>query len=62
MKIRFNCDSGANIKSTNSSGWLDPLKDLDLEEGEWEELDHKEKQAMAEEWASQYMCIWFDES
>ena len=43
MKVQFNLNSGANIYSTNESGWYDTVEDLGLEEGEWEKMTDDEK-------------------
>lgn len=50
-KVRFFCDSGANIKSENKSELLDTVEDLGYAEGEWENLPDAEKYKAAEEWA-----------
>ena len=36
MYVRFCSDSGANILSCKKSKWMDTVKDLGMEEGEWE--------------------------
>lgn len=50
MKVEFYCDSGANIHSCQEQ-ILDTVKDLGLDEGEWEKLSEEEKWKLAEEWA-----------
>ena len=60
MKIKFYCDSGANIHSCNDSGWLDP-NDLGYEEGEWEKLSDDDKYREAEFWANERLDIGYQE-
>ena len=61
MKVKFFCNSGANIHSCHDSGWLDTVKDLGLDEGEWEEYSDDDKWKQAEEWANQYLEIYYEE-
>lgn len=61
MKVKFHLDSGANIHSCNDSGWIDPVEELGCEEGEWETLTDDEKYEIAEEWASNYLDIGYQE-
>jgi hypothetical protein len=61
MKVRFNCDSGANIHSCNESDWLDTVEDLGLDEGEWEKYSDDEKWKCAEEWANERLEIYYEE-
>lgn len=61
MKVRFICDSGANIHSANKSEWMDVEEDLNISPEEWEEMSEKEKYKMAEEWAwNDGLEIYFD--
>ena len=60
-KVKFYLNSGANIHSTKDSGILDTVEDLGLDEGEWEEMNEASKYAMAEEWASEYLEIYYEE-
>lgn len=60
MKVRFFCDSGANIKSCRSE-IIDTVADLGMAEGEWEGLDDEAKQKHAEEWAWDRLEIGYDE-
>lgn len=53
MKVKFFCNSGANIHSRKSSSVLDTVEDLGFAEGEWEQLPEDEKYKLAEEWAWQ---------
>ncbi|MFA5344804.1 MAG: hypothetical protein WC315_00820 [Candidatus Omnitrophota bacterium] len=62
MKVQFFCDSGANIHSCHKSGILDTVKDLGLDDDEWEALSDNEKYKLAEEWANNYLEIYFEES
>lgn len=50
-RVKFFCDSGANIKSENESEWLDTVEDLGYSEGEWEGLSDDKKYEAAKEWA-----------
>lgn len=61
MKVRFNCDSGANIHSNRDSGWLDTVEDLGMAEGEWENMTDDEKFQETEIWANNYLAIWYEE-
>lgn len=49
-KVRFHIDSLANIKSGRDSGWLDPVEDLGLDEGEWGGYTDDEKYSACEEY------------
>ena len=61
MKVQFFCDSGANIHSCKKSGWMD-IEDLTgLTDDEWKELPEEEKYKMAQEWAENYLEIYFEE-
>lgn len=62
MKVKFCVNSGANIHSTNESGWLDPVKDLGFAPGEWEGLTEDEKYAEAENWANERIEIYYEET
>ena len=61
MKVRFILDSCVNINSANTSRWFDPVKDLHLEEGEWQTLNEDEKWAYADEWAQERLSIDYEE-
>ena len=61
MKVRFFCNSGANIRSTRKSEVLDTVDDLGYEEGEWETLSDDEKYKEAEVWANERLEIYFEE-
>lgn len=62
MRVKFFCDSGANIKSCRESGWLDTINDLGLDEGEWEAMSEDDKYKMAEGWASERLEIYYEEA
>jgi len=49
-KVKFYCNSGANIHSTNEEV-LDTIDDLGFEEGDWEDMSEDDRYKMAEEWA-----------
>ena len=59
-KVKFRCDSGANISSER---WeiVDTVKDWGMKEGEWEEMSEEEKFKIAEEWANERLEIGFEE-
>ena len=61
MKIKFFCNSGANIHSCRRET-LDTVDDLGLQEGEWETLSDDEKDKMAEEWAWNKLEIGYDDA
>lgn len=63
MKVKFCCNSRANIHSTNESDWLDPVEDLGLDEGEWESMTDDEKYKMAENyaWETMGLEIYYEE-
>ena len=53
MKVQFFLNSGANIDSCNESDWLDTVKDLGYDDGEWESMSDDEKyQSAIEYWGS----------
>ena len=54
-KVKFFLDNGANIHSKRESKVLDTVKDLRLDEGEWESMKEDEKYNIVEEWAQQYI-------
>lgn len=57
-KVRFCCNSGANIHSCRSEVF-DTVADLGLEEGEWEEMDEDDREKMVEEWAWDRLEIYY---
>ena len=59
--VKFFCNSGANIHSCRSQT-MDTVKDLGLEEGEWEDMSDEEKQQEAEDWAWQRLEIYYEDS
>ena len=61
MKVQFNVNSGANIHSNNSSGWLDTVEDLGMEAGEWEAMSDDDKWKEAEFWANERLEIYYEE-
>jgi hypothetical protein len=60
-KVRFFCDSGANIHSCRKSEVLDTVDDLGLNEGEWEEMSDAGRQKEAEVWANDALEIYWEE-
>ena len=61
MKVRFICDSGANIHSANKSKWLDTIKDLGFEENEWETMTESDKMDFVYDWADEMLEIYYEE-
>lgn len=60
MKVKFCCDSGANIHSCRRET-LDTVKDLGLDEGEWESMSQDERYTLVEEWANDRLSIFWEE-
>jgi hypothetical protein len=60
MKVKFFCNSGANIHSCRESVF-DTVKDLCLEEGEWEKMSEDDKFEMARDWANNRLEIGYEE-
>ena len=60
-KVKFNCDSGANIHSCRKEV-LDTVTDLGLDEGEWEGMDDDERQKIVGEWAWQRLDIFYEDA
>lgn len=59
--VQFFVDNGANIHSKKSSPKRDTVKDLGLGEGEWEAMSDDEKYEMAQDWANEYIEVWWEE-
>jgi hypothetical protein len=59
MKVRFICDSGANIHSARKAE-LDTVKDLGLDDGEWEEYTDEERQETVNDWANNRLEIYWE--
>ena len=62
MKVRFYLDNGANINSCRQTDWMDPVKDLDLDEGEWETMSDDDKHEMVADDMSQHIDMGYEES
>ena len=60
-KVKFFCDSGANIHSARKSGVLDTVTDLCMDEGKWESMSDDDKYKIAVEWANDRLDIWYEE-
>jgi hypothetical protein len=58
-KVRFYCDSGANHRSCRDEV-LDTVKDLGLDDGEWEEMQEDDRENLAEEWAKERLEIGYE--
>jgi len=59
VKIRLHCDSGANVHSRRNEDFT--LEELGFTEEERNELSDDEKYKVAEEWASNYLDIGYEE-
>lgn len=59
-EIRFYCDSGANTSSKRVQ-ILNTVKDLGLEDGQWEEMTRIEQYTIAKDWACGKLIIGYDE-
>ncbi|SFK63903.1 hypothetical protein SAMN05216302_101138 [Nitrosomonas aestuarii] len=55
-KIKFFCDTGADINSRCESRVFDTVKNFGLDEGQWESFTEDEKQGLAEEWRND-ICV-----
>jgi hypothetical protein len=61
-KVTFYLDNGANIHSCRKKK-IDTVKDLHMEEGEWEAMTDDEKYKIVDEWAQDKLQIsWEDEA
>ena len=60
MKVKFCCDSGANIHSCRSEV-IDTVEDLGLDEGEWEALRDADKLSLVDDWAANRLEIYYEE-
>ena len=60
MKVKFFCNSGANIHSTREDTF-DTVTDLGLDDGEWENYSEDDKYKCAEEWANDRLEIGYEE-
>ena len=58
--VEFNCNSGANIHSCRTKK-IDTVKDLGLDEGEWEAMDEKDRNGIVEDWAWERLEIYYNE-
>ena len=59
MKVKFVCDSGANIHSAREE--VVDLEDWDISDTEWGNMTEKQKQDLVEEWAYDRLEIYWDE-
>lgn len=60
-KVIFYCNSGANIHSTRKQT-LDTDKDLNLDEGEWEQMSEDDRFLIVQEWANERLEIYWEYS
>lgn len=59
MKVKFVCDSGANIHSARTE--VIDTEDYGYEDEEWLALSEEQKQEVVEEWAHERLEIYWDE-
>lgn len=59
MKIKFVCDSGANIHSARKE--VINTEDYGFEDDEWLALSDDQKQKVVEDWAYDRLEIYWDE-
>ena len=59
MKVKFVCDSGANIHSARTEVVV--TEDYGYTDEEWLELSEEQKQEIVEEWANERLQVYFDE-
>lgn len=59
MKVRFFCNSGANIHSTRQE--VVDLEKLGISDTDWRDMSEEEKYKVAEEWAWEKLEIGFEE-
>ena len=59
MKVKFVCDSGANIHSARTE--VVDTEDYGYTDEEWLELSEAQKQEIVEEWANERLQVYFDE-
>ena len=59
MKVKFVCDSGANIHSARTE--VIDTEDYGYTDEEWLELSEEQKQEIVEEWANERLQVFFDE-
>ena len=59
MKVKFVCDSGANIHSARTE--VVDTEDYGYTDEEWLELSEEQKQEFVEEWANERLQVYFDE-
>ena len=60
MRVKFNCDSGANIHSNNSD-ILDVERDLRMTVEEWKAMSEEKKFEICNYWAQEKLQIWYEE-
>ena len=59
MKVKFVCDSEANIHSARTE--VVDTEDYGYTDEEWLELSEEQKQEIVEEWANERLQAYFDE-
>lgn len=58
--VKFHCNSGANIHSCRTEE-VDTVKDLGLDDGEWESMSEEDKYKEVEQWAKNRLEIYYTE-
>jgi len=59
VKVKFYCDSGANIHSCREE--VADISDWGIEDDEWNGMTDDEKWKVAEEWANDSLEIGYEE-
>lgn len=58
--VIFKCNSGANIHSCRTAE-INTVKDLGLDEGEWEVMTEENREEVVTEWAWERLEIYYTE-
>ena len=58
--VKFSCNSGANIHSCRTEK-VDTVKNLGLDDGEWEAMNENDREAVVMEWAWQRLEVYYTE-
>lgn len=59
MRVRFNCDNGANFHSKYSETF--DVEDFGYSEKEWKELSDEDKESVLRDWALERYEYWMEE-
>lgn len=60
MKVKFCCNSGANIHSCRDE-IIDLEKDLGISDNEWRKMDEDQRFGIINEWAQERLEIYYVE-